>query len=38
VALWLAAAKRRIAQLETELHATRRAIQLVREVVPQKQI
>jgi len=32
----LAAAKRRIAELETELHATRRAIELVREVVPPK--
>lgn len=29
----LVAAKRRIAQLETELQATRRAIELVREVV-----
>jgi transposase-like protein len=32
----LAAAKRRIAELETELRATRRAIELVREVVPPK--
>jgi len=32
----LLAAKRRIAQLETELQATRRAIELVREVVPPK--
>jgi transposase len=32
----LAAAKRRIAQLEMELRATRRAIELVREVVPLK--
>ena len=32
----LAAAKRRIAQLELELAATRRAIELVREVVPPK--
>jgi transposase-like protein len=32
----LVAAKRRIAELETELHATRRAIELVREVVPPK--
>jgi transposase len=32
----LAAAKRRIAELETELHAVRRAIELVREVVPPK--
>src|SRR5918912_394451 len=32
----LAAAKRRIAELETELHATSRAIQLVREVVAPK--
>jgi transposase len=32
----LAKAKRRIAELETELHAMRRAIELVREVVPQK--
>jgi transposase-like protein len=31
----LAAAKRRIAELETELHAMRRAMELVREVVPQ---
>jgi transposase len=30
----LGAAKRRIAELETELHATRRAMELVREVVP----
>jgi transposase len=32
----LTAAKRRIAELETELLATRRAIELVREVVPPK--
>ena len=32
----LAAAKRRIAELETELHAMRRAMELVREVVPPK--
>jgi transposase len=32
----LAQAKRRIAELETELHATRRAMELVREVVPPK--
>jgi hypothetical protein len=32
----LAVAKRRIAELETELHATRRAIELVREAVPPK--
>ncbi|MDP9843441.1 transposase [Streptosporangium lutulentum] len=32
----LAAAKRRIAELETELQATRRAIELVRQVVPPK--
>jgi hypothetical protein len=32
----LAVAKRRIAELETELHATRRAMELVREVVPPK--
>jgi len=32
----LAAAKRRIAELETELWAMRRAIELVREVVPPK--
>jgi transposase len=32
----LATAKRRIAELETELHAMRRAIELVREVVPPK--
>jgi transposase-like protein len=32
----LAAAKRRITELETELAATRRAIELVREVVPPK--
>lgn len=32
----LAVAKRRIAELETELQATRRAIELVREVVPPK--
>jgi transposase len=32
----LAAAKRRIAQLEIELRATRRAMELVREVVPPK--
>ncbi|PZG18398.1 transposase [Nonomuraea aridisoli] len=32
----LAAAKRRIAELEVELQATRRAIELVREVVPPK--
>jgi transposase len=32
----LTAAKRRIAELETELQATRRAIELVREVVPPK--
>jgi transposase len=31
-----AVAKRRIAELETELGATRRAMELVREVVPQK--
>jgi transposase len=30
------AAKRRIAELETELRATRRAMELVREVVPPK--
>jgi transposase len=30
----LAVAKRRIAELETELHAMRRAMELVREVVP----
>jgi transposase-like protein len=30
----LAAAKRRIAELETELRAMRRAVELVREVVP----
>ncbi|WP_346137343.1 transposase [Lentzea roselyniae] len=34
----LTAAKRRITELETELRATRRAIELVREVVPQKEI
>lgn len=33
----LTAAKRRIAELETELRATRRAIELVREVVPPKE-
>jgi transposase-like protein len=32
----LTAANRRIAELETELAATRRAIELVREVVPPK--
>jgi len=32
----LAVAKRRIAELETELRATRRAMELVREVVPPK--
>jgi hypothetical protein len=32
----LGAAKRRIAELETELRAMRRAIELVREVVPPK--
>ncbi len=32
----LAVAKRRIAELDTELHATRRAMELVREVVPPK--
>jgi transposase-like protein len=32
----LGAAKRRIAELETELHATRRAMELIREVVPPK--
>ena len=32
----LVAAKRRIAELETELHAMRRAMELVREVVPPK--
>ena len=32
----LAAAKRRIAELETELAASRRAVELVREVVPPK--
>ena len=32
----LAAAKRRIAELETELRAVRRAVELVREVVPPK--
>lgn len=32
----LAAAKHRIAELEAELAATRRAVQLVREVVPPK--
>jgi transposase-like protein len=32
----LAAAKHRIVELETELRATRRAIELVREVVPPK--
>src|SRR5436305_11828894 len=32
----LTAAKRRIAELETELRATRRAIELVPDVVPQK--
>ena len=32
----LVAAKRRIAELETELGATRRAMELVREVVPPK--
>jgi transposase len=34
----LAAAKRRIAELETELHAMRRAMELVREVVPPKAV
>jgi transposase len=32
----LAAAKRGIAELEAELHATRRAMELIREVVPPK--
>jgi transposase-like protein len=32
----LTAAKRRITELETELRATRRAVELVREVVPPK--
>ena len=32
----LAVAKRRITELETELHAMRRAVELVREVVPPK--
>jgi transposase len=32
----LAVAKRRIVELETELRATRRAMELVREVVPPK--
>jgi transposase len=32
----LVVAKRRIAELETELHAIRRAMELVREVVPPK--
>jgi hypothetical protein len=32
----LAVSKRRIAELETELRATRRAMELVREVVPPK--
>ena len=32
----LASAKRRIAELETELRAMRRAVELVREVVPPK--
>jgi transposase len=32
----LTAAKRRIAELETELRATQRAVELVREVVPPK--
>nr|WP_188196075.1 transposase [Nonomuraea sp. SYSU D8015] len=32
----LAAAKRRIAELETELQATRRAIELIREAAPPK--
>jgi transposase len=32
----LVAAKRRITELETELQATRRAMELVREVVPPK--
>ena len=32
----LAAAKRRIVELETELQAMRRAVELVREVVPPK--
>ena len=32
----LVVAKRRIVELETELHATRRAMELVREVVPPK--
>jgi transposase-like protein len=34
----LVAAKRRIAELETELRAMRRAMELVREVVPQKAV
>jgi hypothetical protein len=34
----LVVAKRRIAELETELHAMRRAMELVREVVPQKAV
>ena len=34
----LAVAKRRIAELETELHAMRRAMELVREVVPPKAV
>jgi transposase len=34
----LAAAKRRIAEPETELHATRRAMELIREVVPPKAV
>jgi transposase len=34
----LAKAKRRIAELETELHAMRRAMELVRAVVPQKEV
>src|SRR6266508_4624492 len=34
----LVAAKRRIAELETELPAMRRAMELVREVVPQKAV
>ena len=34
----LAVAKRRIVELETKLRATRRAMELVREVVPQKAV
>ncbi|MFC7101052.1 hypothetical protein ACFQQB_11585 [Nonomuraea rubra] len=34
----LAAAKRRIAELESELQATRRAIELIREAAPQKTV